>query len=143
MKRSTALTSLSHDHHRALRAAQRLCRADDATASLARADFLGFWTNEGRRHFRIEEDVLLPAFARHGDAEDERVVKVLVDHLELRRRAADLAADPQPATRELRALGERLHDHVRHEERILFPLIEQTLPPRELAALAVELAREL
>lgn len=142
MKRSHALTALSHDHHHALRVAQLLRRADDASASAARADFLAFWTTEGQRHFRIEEDILLPGFARFGDAGDERVVKVLVDHVDLRRRAADLQADAHPATGELRALGERLHDHVRYEERSLFPLIEQAMPPSELSALAVELGRE-
>ena len=29
-----------------------------------------------------------------------------------------------------------LNDHVRHEERVLFPLIEESLPPAELEALA-------
>jgi hemerythrin-like domain-containing protein len=137
-----ALTSLSRDHHHALRVAQRLRRADDATASAARADFLDFWVREGRRHFRIEEDVLLPGFARYGDAGDDRVVRVLVEHVDLRRRATDLEADAQPAIGELRTLGQRLNDHVRFEERVLFPLIEQAVPPSQLAELALELARE-
>ena len=46
--------------------------------------------------------------------------------------------------RQLRALGDRLHAHIRHEERMLFPLIEATLPDHELAplALALEQAHE-
>jgi iron-sulfur cluster repair protein YtfE (RIC family) len=66
----------------------------------------------------------------------------LIDSAARRRRAADLAADPATPPEDLHELGERLYAHIRHEERVLFPLIEATLPGDELAglALAVELA---
>ena len=38
--------------------------------------------------------------------------------------AADLAADQGARPADLHELGARLHDHIRHEERVLFPLIE-------------------
>jgi DNA-binding NarL/FixJ family response regulator len=60
MKRSEALTPLSHDHHQALVAAQQLRRAEDPEA--ATAAFLEFWRGQGSQHFRIEEDILLPAW---------------------------------------------------------------------------------
>jgi hypothetical protein len=43
---------------------------------------------------------------------------------------------------EMHELGERLDDHIRHEERVLFPLIEESLERDELSALgaAVEAA---
>ena len=37
-------------------------------------------------------------------------------------------------------LGERLAAHVRHEERVLFPLIERTLEPDALALLGRRLS---
>jgi hypothetical protein len=83
--------------------------------------------------------VLLPAFARHGDAGHEAVVRVLVDHVDLRRRAADVAAATDLPLHQLRELGEQMHGHVRYEERVLFRLIEQALPEPELAALAAAL----
>jgi hypothetical protein len=71
MKRSNALAQLSRDHHRGLVVARQLNGATRATASAARDAFLAFWEQEGREHFRVEEDVLLPAFARHGSPADE------------------------------------------------------------------------
>lgn len=137
MKRDEALQPLSRDHHRALDVALKLRRAIDADAEPVAREFLAFWREHGALHFRVEEDVLLPAFARHGDARAPEVVRVLTDHVEIRRRAADLEASTETTRAgDLNALGEMLNEHVRHEERVLFPLIEESLPPGELAELA-------
>ena len=141
MKRSDALAHLSRDHHRGLFVAQRLRRATAETATEALGDFLEFWRTEGHEHFRSEEEFLLPAFARHEPPTHEAVVRVLTDHVELRRRAADLESGPAPACDDLHELGARLHDHIRFEERVLFPLIEEALSGDELAELAAALER--
>jgi iron-sulfur cluster repair protein YtfE (RIC family) len=137
MKRSEALAELSRDHHQALFVAQRLRRAGPETAVAAREAFLEFWATEGRRHFRDEEEILLPAFARHEPPTHEAVVRVLTDHIDLRRRAGGTGSTP--SLDELRELGERLHAHVRHEERVLFPMIEAALSTDELVELAASL----
>jgi iron-sulfur cluster repair protein YtfE (RIC family) len=134
MKRSESLAPLSRQHHQGLFVALRLKRAEPATAVAARRAFLDFWESEGREHFRIEEDLLLPAYARHGAHDHPAVVKVLTDHVDLRRRAADVAATESVDPELLHQLGERLERHIRHEERVLFPLIEEALPDDELAA---------
>lgn len=141
MKRATALTPLSRDHHHGLAVAQRLVRATAQTATDARTRFLAFWQTEGRHHFQIEEEQLLPALARHVPPEHEAVVRVLVDHVELRRQAGDLATQPPPSLKTLKELGYRLQRHIRHEERVLFPLIEESLPEPELAELATAIER--
>jgi iron-sulfur cluster repair protein YtfE (RIC family) len=107
----------------------------------ARDAFLTFWDQEGHQHFRIEEEVLLPALARHSAPTHDAVVRVLTDHVDLRRRAANLAADPTPTPDDLHQLGRQLHDHIRHEERTVFPLIETALPDDELVDLANALKR--
>lgn len=61
MKWAEALQPLSRDHLRSLLAAKRLRNATDAVA--AGQDFLEFWESEGRHHFRVEEEVLLPGWA--------------------------------------------------------------------------------
>jgi iron-sulfur cluster repair protein YtfE (RIC family) len=137
MKRHEALEQLSRDHHQALFQAMRLKRADDENASEVLADFLDFWFGTGFLHFRAEEEVLLPAYSAYDDASRDEVVRVLVDHIEIRREAHELGAltsDPEPER--LHSLGERLDAHVRHEERVLFPLIEDALPDEELARVA-------
>src|SRR5207248_10944350 len=132
MKRTAALEGLSRDHHLALVVAQKLERATVDTAPMARQAFLSYWAGEGRHHQRSEDEVLLPTSARHIDARDESVVRVLVEHVDLRRRAADLEADIDPPLHQIRALGELLRGHVRYEERVLFRLIEQAVPEPEL-----------
>jgi hemerythrin-like domain-containing protein len=137
MKRHEALERLSHDHHQALFQAMRLKRADEEQAGDVLGDFLDFWFSVGHLHFRAEEEVLLPAYSAYADASREEVVRVLLDHVEIRREAYELGAlktDPPPER--LHALGERLDAHVRHEERVLFPLIEEALPDDELARVA-------
>jgi iron-sulfur cluster repair protein YtfE (RIC family) len=67
------------------------------------------------------------------------VVRVLVEHVEIRRQASEVASGGDPGCAELRELGELLEGHIRHEERVLFPLIEDALPRDELRRLAVAL----
>lgn len=134
MKRSDALAPLSRDHHVALEAALRLRRATAGDVGPATARFTDFWHRAGRRHFEIEEELLLPALPG-GDAEwDEAVARVRAEHAEIRARAERLdAADVEQA----RALGELLHGHVRFEERTLFALLERGLADDALVALGV------
>jgi hypothetical protein len=136
VKRSAALASLSRDHHHALVVAQQLRRADAERAAEARARFLAFWHRHGHRHFQLEEEILLPGYAAHGDPYHPLVLRVLGDHVAIRERANRLAHGSKPETDALHDLGERLAAHVRLEERELFPTIEQAMPPEALTALA-------
>ena len=139
VERSEELAVLSREHHVALELALVLQRASAADAEAARRATLEFWSKEGLAHFRLEEDLLLPAFARHAGADDADVVRVLVEHLDIRRRVGDLESDADLDVAALNALGERLRDHVRFEERTLFGRIEAALQPDELDALGVAL----
>lgn len=129
MKRHPALQPLSRDHHVALVAAQRLRRAAAEEAEAARDAFLEFWRAHGAKHFRIEEEVLLPAFAAHGDPDAACVARMLMDHVRIRAAALQLEREAEPAVEMLHALGTDLERHVRLEEREVFPLIEDALPP--------------
>ena len=82
----------------------------------------------------------LPAFARHGPADHEAVIRVLTEHVDLRRRAQDLAAGDE-RVESLHELGTRLHAHIRPEENVLFGLIEHRLPDDELIALGEAIAQ--
>jgi hemerythrin-like domain-containing protein len=139
MKRSASLVSLSRDHHQALVIAQQLQRATDATASEARAAFLAYWARHGRLHFRLEEELLFPAYAGYGDPHDPVVLRALGEHAMIRHRADALAAATSADHGALRRLGAELAAHVRLEEREVFPLIERVMPERGLDALAQEL----
>lgn len=141
MKRSEALAILSRDHHQALFIAHKLTRADTDTATDVRARFLDYWTRKGRRHFQLEEELLLPAYAVHGDAHDPLVLQVLGDHVAIRAQADHLAHTPGLDLDRLHELGAALSEHVRLEERQLFAVIEEAMPADELLELAHALER--
>ncbi|HEX8106978.1 MAG TPA: hemerythrin domain-containing protein [Kofleriaceae bacterium] len=146
MKRDPALSPLSHDHHQALFVAQQLRRATAGSVTEARSAFLAFWNGHGAAHFRLEEDILLPGYAPYGDPHHRLVALALCDHVEIRARAAAVAENSGISAAALNELGVRLAEHVRLEERELFPLIEAALPPDQLAALGTaraETEREL
>ena len=140
MKRHPALQELSRDHHHALVVAHRLKRADATSANEARGLFLEYWECDGRTHFREEEEVLLPSLARFAELDQPIIARVLLDHVCIRRLADDVVADA--LVEDLHTLGTELEQHVRREERELFPLIERSLPEPELVALTERLARE-
>ena len=137
MKRHPALVPLSQDHHQALVSALKLRRATAETAADAARAFREHWETGERLHFRIEEEVLLPAFAAYADPDHPVVVQVLLEHVAIRRDADRLTSEAPVEL--LHDLGARLSAHVELEERRLFPLIEETLPEDALVALGERL----
>lgn len=134
MKRTEALRPLSREHLVALTVAKKL-RATEDPAS-ASAEFLSFWREDGRTHFRAEEEVLLPVWALHAEVDRAGVTRMLDEHREIRKEALRLQ-EGAASVEQLRSLGELLHDHVRFEERALFPRVEEDLDEdaaNELAA---------
>lgn len=133
MTRSPALVPLGHDHHQALEAALRLRRAtaDDLDAAIAR--LREFWNMHGRRHFEIEEELVLPAL--EGDDEWEGMAdRVRREHEQIRALSNGLET-----LADAHRLGELLNEHVRFEERELFELLEARLEPEKLSRLGREI----
>jgi hemerythrin-like domain-containing protein len=153
VKRHPSLHPLSQHHHFALIQALGMRRAAEApaekrAAAVARQaeKFVRFWHKSGSVHFREEEDVLLPAYARHTRLDrDAEVMRVLADHAEIRAAVLDfewrLAARTPIEAGELARLGKLLHDHVRLEENEVFPRIEKTLGQEGLNAMGLGLTR--
>jgi hemerythrin-like domain-containing protein len=141
VKRNAALASLSRDHPQVLVVARRLSRASNQTAAEARQAFARYWMAHGRRHLRLEEEVLLPSYAAYGDSRHPVVLRALGDHVEIRQNANALAGDAEVLLGAIHEAGAKLAAHVRLEERELFPMIERTMPPGELIAVARKLER--
>jgi hemerythrin-like domain-containing protein len=138
MRRSAELAILSREHHHALELALRLKRASPEQVDALAADASEFCRRESNEHFRLEEQFLLPSLGRHTGTDDPDIRRTCNDHTELRRRFGELEGGRNDVDA-LRELGELLSDHVRFEERVLFPRVESTLDPTELA----ELGRQL
>ena len=144
--------ALSQHHHFALIEALQIQRARELPAakrSLAlrklAEEFMRFWEKTGRQHFSEEEEILLPAYARHAAIGDDRdVVRMLADHAEIRALIGEIKTaleEGAPPDDKLLALGRRLYDHVRLEEDQIFPRIEKVLSEAEMRALGKHLTR--
>lgn len=135
MKRAQALVPLSREHHEALVLARRACEPERPHAEPAalRLHVLRRWHDHFEPHFATEEQVLLPALAAAGANDD--VQRALREHATLRAHVERLREGHLAA---LPAWGTALHEHVKWEERHLFPLAEKLL---DLPALQAHLLR--
>ena len=143
---------LSQHHHFALIEALQIRRAKELPAAKRSTalrkvaeEFVCFWKKTGRQHFREEEEILLPAYARHTNiGEDRDVMRMLADHAEIRALIGEIEAALEagaPPDQKVVALGRRLSEHVRLEEDKVFPRIEKTLSEAEMRALGKHLTR--
>ncbi|HWI83097.1 hemerythrin domain-containing protein [Ramlibacter sp.] len=137
MKRAAELAALSREHHEALVLARRACdpRRDGSEPGPLREQVLRRWSEQFEPHFAAEEQVLLPALAGAGVAAQAAAAAAWRQHADLRAlvallRAGDLSALP--------SWGDAMREHVRFEERELFPLAQQLV---DLLPLADRLAR--
>jgi hemerythrin-like domain-containing protein len=142
MKRSPELRDLSEQHHHGLVAARQLRWAAQGKIplELTVTQFLERWREGIQPHFRLEEEVLLPGYARVVPADHDLIVRTLTEHVALRRavRAMEQATGEE-RRRLAQEIGQALDDHIRFEERVLFPAMEAALAGAALAALGREL----
>ncbi|MGP4071571.1 hemerythrin domain-containing protein [Piscibacillus sp. B03] len=137
MKRHEALNPLSHHHHHALVMALNMKRAgteksDHSYKQLIR-DMINFWEKDGRDHFRDEEEILVPLYLQHvNDSEQDLVKEMLYQHAQIRGLIEELREKSDTDYENMRLLGELLDEHVRLEERQLFPLMEKAIPEKYL-----------
>lgn len=130
MKRDPRLRGLSSEHHHALVLARTLTTLVDAGRSDEAARLLADrFERELEPHFRVEEALLLPALRAVGEV--ALVERTEADHAFLRAGAQAAKAGRGDG---LVAFAERLTDHVRFEERELFPCCEARLPGAVLDA---------
>ena len=119
MKRDPRLHGLSSEHHHALVLARALKRHDGPWTERDGETLKRRFDTELEPHFCVEEEVLLPALRLAGATTlADRTVE---DHEFLRNHVqAARTGDGSAAV----AFATRLYDHVRFEERELFPACE-------------------
>ncbi|WP_018932312.1 hemerythrin domain-containing protein [Gracilibacillus lacisalsi] len=133
MKRHEALHPLSHHHHHTLVMAQQLKNADEkASIQEMTRDVIKFWKNDGEDHFRDEEEVLLPLFAQYQEIDIPEIREMLMQHVQIRSYVQQIRSMQRKDRQIFRDLGELLQKHVRLEERVIFPMIEQAIPENYL-----------
>lgn len=138
--RHEALQELSRHHHHALRTVLKIKKTvrqplNDEQLSELREDVRQFWQNGGQEHFREEEEILIPTYARYASPRNEEVIEMLLEHVEIRALICTIE-EGEGGVEAIAELGEALEKHVRREERIIFPLVEKTLPDHVIRKLA-------
>jgi iron-sulfur cluster repair protein YtfE (RIC family) len=148
MRRHDSLIPLTHDHHHALAQVRRLRSAaagSDEDRSTTTEEFLDFFRRDTIEHFREEEEVVFPLVADVREVR-ETLARVLLEHVRLHALVNELTVEHREGSvtsTSLLTVATTLEDHIRFEEKVVFPLIEEhgkatlgsiSLPPRERTA---------
>ena len=142
-KRHVSLIPLSHHHHHGLVVALKLqnARLENGRWSIEeiRKDAKAFWENGGNDHFREEEEVLFPAFSMFCDIEKvPEIAQALLEHVKIRAMFRQLIDGKVKNEIDfMHELGHLFNHHIRMEERIIFPLIEEEVPDDILREIGV------
>ncbi len=131
MKRHPSITVLSREHHGALILARLLQKGSPPYKNLPKdlAGKAAYATNayltELSDHFLAEEISLLEQVSGIDSGMDKLIKEIYAEHKELRLLFETIAVSDHLETH-LNLLGYALEKHIRKEERILFPLIQDT-----------------
>ncbi len=144
MRRHESLVSLSHDHHDGLIMAQTL-RKDvpdyegmPSTVQEKVQHLQSFYQDELSVHFSIEEDILFPAVQDLNEDIGQLVQELIGEHQQIKGAIASVFR--QEASEDtLHELGMLLKNHIRKEERQLFPKIQEAASEDLLAELGAKL----
>jgi iron-sulfur cluster repair protein YtfE (RIC family) len=142
MKRHESLIPLPHDHHHTLVQVRRLRAAvegSDADRLVAADEFLELFRTDTINHFREEEEVVFPLVVDDGDMRGA-LEQVMLEHLHVHALVRGLGAQRERGTVEpatLLRLATTLEGHVRFEEKVLFPQLQERVSPEALEGLAL------
>ncbi len=136
MKRHEALAPLSREHHQTLILAQLLKKGAPVYKGLPaklkeKADYAKQQFEGGiKKHFQQEETILEKMKDSHGDIKNI-AAEIIQEHQQLTALFLSLntTADLETA---LDSLGTALEKHIRKEERVLFPLLQQQCSEEQL-----------
>lgn len=133
MKRHPSLEPFSRDHNVGLVLARQMSLAvhePEAARRKVSKTLIQCWDEEMEDHFRMEEELLIPVIP-DGDSSE----RLLREHREFGAYVESARRTPL-GDGDLSGAGSLLNDHIRWEERVLFPLIERTATEGQLADLA-------
>jgi len=135
MQRAESLQPLSRQHKSALMTCLLIRKGVSKQASVSvMTDFLlQCWRQELKDHFEQEEKFLLPLLKSYPEG-STYAQAILRDH-ELWRTAMTHLEQANVTHRLLGDLADQLEQHVRYEERIVFPSIETKISPQQLSQL--------
>lgn len=130
LKRHKALQPLSRDHHHGLLLSWKIRSGFSKNIEFDRIKTYADWFFEHHLipHFDLEEEYIFSIL----DVDNDMVKRALADHRRLKR----LFAETKDIEKSLHKIEEELEQHIRFEERILFPAIQEIATEEQLALIA-------
>lgn len=140
MLRDKNLIPLSHQHQHALALCVRIDRASpiaDADLPAWQAEIAQQFEHEIRIHFAAEEEIVFPAASKFAEL-TSLVGQLISEHADLRAKFKS-ALDKNLSSGDLKTFANRLADHIRKEERVLFERLQQLMSAEEMTILGQKL----
>jgi len=136
IKRSEHLIRLSREHHSGLLFCWKIRQGlkKNADAERIRKYVEYFWHHDLADHFSEEEEIL---FALMKD--DDKVKKALQEHVEIKALIDAVTKKTAPETGLFTNLADAVDNHIRYEERDLFPYLENAFAPEQLVKIGEQL----
>ncbi|MEO5783394.1 MAG: hemerythrin domain-containing protein [Ginsengibacter sp.] len=128
IKRNKNIAWLSKDHHFGLLACWKINRgiALNIETERIRKYIQFFWEKHLDQHFKEEELFLFDAMS------DDKIGTAIEQHKNIRDKIKSFYENDCADTFVLQQFAEELNDHIRYEERILFPFLEKALSENRL-----------
>jgi len=139
LKRHESILTFSREHHFSLLFCWKIRQGikKNVAGERIREYVQYFWDNCLQSHFRQEEAVLFAPL------QDKMVQRAVLDHQYISKQITALAgSSAKDLPKDLAILADSVDNHVRYEERELFPYLERKLSKEQLAAIGEQLADE-
>jgi iron-sulfur cluster repair protein YtfE (RIC family) len=126
LKRHKALQPLSREHHQGLLLSWKIRAGFTKNIEPRRIRIYANWFFENHLipHFEIEERIIFPILEKN----HELVKRAMSEHRRLKR----LFSETEDDTKILSKIEEELEQHIRFEERVLFPEIQKVATDAQL-----------
>jgi iron-sulfur cluster repair protein YtfE (RIC family) len=139
IKRSKHILQLSKDHHFTLLFSWKLRQGlkYGADAERIKKYVQHFWQHDMQPHFHEEEEILfIPV-------KDDKVQKAIDDHKKIKEQIDTvLGLFGEKVIKQLSLLADTVEAHVRYEERVLFPHLENVFTEAQLETIGAQLKEE-
>jgi len=136
IKRNKNLAIFSREHHHGLVFCSRLKKADLACDSVIKLFVKDFWENYLEEHFNNEEQLFLPLVNN-----TEISTQFLDEHNQIRQLVQSVITSSDDIQNISLELARQINDHIRFEERVLFPWLEKVCSAEELDDIGDDLGK--
>lgn len=136
MKRADQLQPLSREHHLGLVISRHAKECANDVEEIAKhwTALTDYINQNMTHHFKVEDDLLLAKLEPYQHSHSQ-VAEVIEQITEQHHKLYQLVDLPSLSAAKVQELATTLYDHIRFEERELFPLAQRILSEQELDAI--------